>query len=58
MHFYAEVSGFVWFKRSKPEMEIIATNNVKKTQKKKQQQQETALTLNFSPGKIWVVLAL
>lgn len=30
MHFYAEVSGFVWFKRSKPEMEIIATNNVKK----------------------------
>lgn len=36
-------------------MEIIATNNVKK---KKKQQQETALTLNFSPGKIWVVLAL
>lgn len=30
MHFYAEVSGRVWFKRSKPEMEIIATNNVKK----------------------------
>lgn len=56
MHFYAEVSGFVWFKRSKPEMEIIATNNVKK--KNKKQQQETALTLNFSPGKIWVVLAL
>lgn len=46
MHFYAEVSGFVWFKRSKPEMEIIATNNVKK---KKTKQQETALTLNFSP---------
>lgn len=55
MHFYAEVSGFVWFKRSKPEMEIIATNNVKKQNKK---QQETALTLNISPGKIWVVLAL
>lgn len=54
MHFYAEVSGFVWFKRSKPEMEIIATNNVKK----KKKQQETALTLNISPGKIWVVLAL
>lgn len=35
MHLYAEVSGFVWFKRSKPEMEIIATNNVKKKNKKK-----------------------
>lgn len=44
MHFYAEVSGFVWFKRSKPEMEIIATNNVKKQNKKK-----TALTLIFPP---------
>lgn len=49
MHFYAEVSGFVWFKRSKPEMEIIATNNVKK--------KKTALTLNFFPpvksGSFW-----
>lgn len=44
MHFYAEVSGFVWFKRSKPEMEIIATNNVKNKKKKK-----TALTLIFPP---------